>query len=60
MTQPQPSATAIFYRNLRWLRFVDRFGRKGSQALEYVGGLAEPQGLERIPLKHPETLDRRV
>ena len=43
MTQPvpQPSATAIFYRNLRWLRFVDRFGRKGQQTLEYVGGLAE-------------------
>ncbi len=41
MTQPQPSATAIFYRNLRWLRFVDRFGRKGQQAVEYVGGLAE-------------------
>jgi phospholipid/cholesterol/gamma-HCH transport system permease protein len=43
MTQPvpQPSATAIFYRNLRWLRFVDRFGRKGQQTLEYVGGLAQ-------------------
>ena len=41
MTQPQPSATAIFYRNLRWLRFVDRFGRKGQQAVEYVGGLAQ-------------------
>ena len=40
MTQPQPSATAIFYRNLRWLRFVDRFGRKGSQIVDYVGGLA--------------------
>ena len=41
MTQPQPSATAIFYRNLRWLRFVDRFGRKGSQIVDYVGGLAD-------------------
>jgi phospholipid/cholesterol/gamma-HCH transport system permease protein len=41
MTQPQPSATAIFYRNLRWLRFVDRFGRRGQQTLEYIGGLAE-------------------
>jgi phospholipid/cholesterol/gamma-HCH transport system permease protein len=40
MTQPQPSATAIFYRNLRWLRFVDRFGRKGQQSVEYLGGLA--------------------
>jgi phospholipid/cholesterol/gamma-HCH transport system permease protein len=40
-TQTQPSATAIFYRNLRWLRFVDRFGRKGSQTVEYLGGLAE-------------------
>jgi len=44
MTQPQPSATAIFYRNLRWLKFVDRFGRKGSQILEYIGGLTELLG----------------
>ncbi len=44
MTQPQPSATAIFYRNLRWLKFVDRFGRKGSQILEYIGGLFELLG----------------
>ncbi|HEY2797905.1 MAG TPA: ABC transporter permease [Thermoanaerobaculia bacterium] len=44
MTQPQPSATAIFYRNLRWLKFVDRFGRKGSQILEYIGGLSELVG----------------
>ena len=42
--QPQPSATAIFYRNLRWLKFVDRFGRKGSQTLEYLGGLSELLG----------------
>ncbi|MFY9551280.1 MAG: ABC transporter permease [Thermoanaerobaculia bacterium] len=41
MTQPQPSATAIFYRNLRWLRFVDRFGRKGQQTVEYIGGMAQ-------------------
>lgn len=41
MPQPQPSATAIFYRNLGWLRFVDRFGRKGQQAVEYLGGLAQ-------------------
>jgi len=40
-TQQQPSATAIFYRNLRWLRFVDRFGRKGSHTVEYLGGLAD-------------------
>jgi len=40
MTPPQPSATAIFYKNLRWLRFVDRFGRKGQQSVEYLGGLA--------------------
>jgi phospholipid/cholesterol/gamma-HCH transport system permease protein len=40
-TGPQPSATAIFYRNIRWLRFVDRFGRKGSAAMDYLGGLAE-------------------
>ncbi|MEP6994823.1 MAG: ABC transporter permease [Acidobacteriota bacterium] len=44
MTQPQPSATAIFYRNLRWLKFVDRFGRKGSGILEYLGGLSELLG----------------
>jgi phospholipid/cholesterol/gamma-HCH transport system permease protein len=44
MTQPQPSATSIFYRNLRWLKFVDRFGRKGSQILEYIGGLFELLG----------------
>ena len=44
MTQPQPSATAIFYRNLRWLKFVDRFGRKGSALLEYVGGLSQLLG----------------
>ncbi len=44
MAQPEPSATAIFYRNLGWLRFVDRFGRKGSQILEYVGGLSQLVG----------------
>lgn len=44
MTQPQPSATAIFYRNLRWLKFVDRFGRKGSALLDYVGGLSQLLG----------------
>src|SRR6266496_2655238 len=43
-TGPQPSATAIFYRNIRWLRFVDRFGRKGQAAMEYLGGLAELAG----------------
>ena len=43
-TQSQPSATAIFYRNLRWLKFVDRFGRKGSALLEYVGGLTQLLG----------------
>jgi phospholipid/cholesterol/gamma-HCH transport system permease protein len=41
---PPPSATAIFYRNLRWLRFVDRFGRKGQQTVEYIGGLAQLTG----------------
>lgn len=35
----QPSATAFFYRNIRWLRFVDRFGKKGQSTVEYVGGL---------------------
>ena len=44
MAPPEPSATAIFYRNLGWLRFVDRFGRKGSQIVDYVGGLAELVG----------------
>jgi phospholipid/cholesterol/gamma-HCH transport system permease protein len=39
MAQPDPSATAIFYRNLGWLRFVDRFGRKGSQIVDFLGGL---------------------
>jgi phospholipid/cholesterol/gamma-HCH transport system permease protein len=43
-TGPQPSATAIFYRNIRWLRFVDRFGRKGQASMEYLGGLAELAG----------------
>jgi phospholipid/cholesterol/gamma-HCH transport system permease protein len=41
MTAPQESATSVFYRNIRWLRFVDRFGRKGQAAVEYVGGLAQ-------------------
>ena len=44
MAPPEPSATAIFYRNLGWLRFVDRFGRKGSAIVDYVGGLAELVG----------------
>ena len=44
MTAPQESATAIFYRNIRWLRFVDRFGRKGQAAVEYLGGLTELAG----------------
>jgi phospholipid/cholesterol/gamma-HCH transport system permease protein len=41
MTSPPESATQIFYRNIRWLRFVDRFGHKGQAIVEYVGGLAE-------------------
>lgn len=41
MAPPQESATAIFYRNIRFLRFVDRFGRKGQAIVEYVGGLAD-------------------
>jgi phospholipid/cholesterol/gamma-HCH transport system permease protein len=44
MPTPPPSATTVFYRNIRWLRFVDRFGRKGSAALEYMGYLAELAG----------------
>jgi phospholipid/cholesterol/gamma-HCH transport system permease protein len=43
-TPPQPSATAFFYRNIRWLRFVDRFGRKGQGLVEYLGGLAQLVG----------------
>jgi len=41
---PQESATAIFYRNFRWLRFVDKFGRRGQNSVEYLGGLAELAG----------------
>jgi len=41
---PQQSATSLFYRNIRWLRFVDRFGRKGQSILEYLGGLSELVG----------------
>ena len=44
MTTPQPSATTVFYRNIRWLRFVDPFGRKGQGTLEYIGYLAELAG----------------
>jgi phospholipid/cholesterol/gamma-HCH transport system permease protein len=44
MPQPPESATAVFYRNIRWLRFVDRFGHKGQAAVEYMGGLAELAG----------------
>jgi phospholipid/cholesterol/gamma-HCH transport system permease protein len=35
----QPTATTIFYRNIRWLRFVDRLGKKGAGIVEYLGGL---------------------
>ncbi len=38
------SATTVFYRNIRWLRFVDRFGRKGQGAVEYLGDLAQLAG----------------
>src|SRR5215470_16560660 len=44
MTAPQQSATTVFYRNIRWLRFVDRFGRKGQATLEYIGYLAQLAG----------------
>jgi phospholipid/cholesterol/gamma-HCH transport system permease protein len=43
-TSSQPSATALFYRNIRWLRFVDRFGRRGQGTVEYLGGLAQMVG----------------
>jgi phospholipid/cholesterol/gamma-HCH transport system permease protein len=35
----QQTATTIFYRNIRWLKFVDRLGKKGAGILEYLGGL---------------------
>lgn len=35
----QQSATTIFYRNIGWLRFVDRLGKKGAGVVEYLGGL---------------------
>ncbi|HYT33063.1 MAG TPA: ABC transporter permease [Thermoanaerobaculia bacterium] len=41
MVAPHESATTVFYRNIRWLRFVDRFGRKGQAAVEYLGDLAQ-------------------
>ncbi len=43
-TTSQPSATALFYRNIRYLRFVDRFGRKGQGMLEYLGGVTQLTG----------------
>ena len=43
-TTSQPSATAFFYRRIRWLRFVDKFGRKGQSTVEYIGGLTEMVG----------------
>ncbi|HEY7575176.1 MAG TPA: hypothetical protein VIB08_08445, partial [Thermoanaerobaculia bacterium] len=43
-TSSQPSATALFYRNIRWLKFVDRFGRRGQGLVEYVGGLFQLVG----------------
>ena len=44
---PQETATSLFYRNIGWLRFVDRFGRRGQASVEYLGGLFEliAQGL---------------
>ena len=53
MAQPEPSATAIFYRNLGWLRFVDRFGRKGQQIVEYIGGLAAARRRRRSSAASP-------
>lgn len=41
----QQTATTIFYRNIRWLKFVDRFGKKGAGIVEYLGGLAQMVGL---------------
>jgi phospholipid/cholesterol/gamma-HCH transport system permease protein len=44
MSVPRESATTVFYRNIRWLRFVDRFGRKGQAVVEYLGDLAQLAG----------------
>lgn len=41
MAQSGGGTTTLFYRDLRWLRFVDRLGRRGSSILNYLGGLAE-------------------
>ncbi|MGH9365019.1 MAG: MlaE family ABC transporter permease, partial [Thermoanaerobaculia bacterium] len=41
---PQETATSLFYKNISWLRFVDKFGRKGQAAVEYLGGLAQMTG----------------
>jgi phospholipid/cholesterol/gamma-HCH transport system permease protein len=43
-TTSQPSATALFYRNIRYLRFVDKFGHKGQGMLEYLGGVTQLTG----------------
>lgn len=44
MPQTTQTATTIFYRNIRWLRFVDRFGKRGAAIVEYLGGLANMVG----------------
>jgi phospholipid/cholesterol/gamma-HCH transport system permease protein len=36
--------TTVFYRNLRWLRFLDRIGHRGSAIVDYLGGLSELAG----------------
>src|SRR5712691_5763619 len=34
-------STKRSHRNIRWLRFVDKFGRRGQAILEYLGGVFE-------------------
>ncbi|HEY7370422.1 MAG TPA: ABC transporter permease [Thermoanaerobaculia bacterium] len=41
MSNLPPSATTVFYRNIRYLRWVDRFGRQGQAAVEYLGGVGQ-------------------
>jgi phospholipid/cholesterol/gamma-HCH transport system permease protein len=41
MSNPGPSATTVFYRNIRYLRWVDRFGRRGQAGVDYLGGLGQ-------------------
>jgi phospholipid/cholesterol/gamma-HCH transport system permease protein len=55
------NTTTIFYRNLRWLRFIDTFGRRGAAILDFVGGISELSAqvvsrMWRRPLYLPEVV----